>query len=211
MPAPGEPHELRALVPFEIAAVIGLAIVPLPELMPVALPLFVVASMSRWARQRRWSEVLRADGWTTAVAVAAGLAALAVALIAGAPLVERITRGTVEWSVYPIVRGSAAQLFAVALVVVATAIAIELALRGWIVERMLELTPGPPVLPVLVGAIAEGLVTPGDAWVRIGAVVFGVGLGWIYVASGRSAIASIAARLAFALGAVMLEGLQLIG
>jgi hypothetical protein len=76
---------------------------------------------------------------------------------------------------------------------------------------MLELLPGPPVLPVLVGAIAEGLVTPGDAWVRIGAVVFGVGLGWIYVASGRSAIASIAARVAFALGAVILEGLQLIG
>jgi hypothetical protein len=210
MPVPGEPRELRNLVPFEVAAVIALAIVPLPELMPVALPLLVAASASRWARGRTWSEVLRAGGWTAAVGAGAGLAALAIALAAGTPLVERMTRATVEWSTYPIVRGSPPQLFAVALVVIAMAVASELALRGWIVERLLELTPGPPVLPVLVGAVAEGLITPGDAWVRIGAVAFGVGLGWIYVA-GRSAIASICARVAFSLGAVVLEGLRIIG
>jgi hypothetical protein len=53
--------------------------------------------------------------------------------------------------------------------------------------------------------------TQGDAWVRIGAVAFGVGLGWIYVAGGRSAAASICARVAFSLGAVVLEGLRIIG
>jgi hypothetical protein len=211
MPAPGEPRELRYLVPFEVAAIVALAIVPLPELMPVTLPLLVVATASRWARGRSWSQVLRADGWTVAVAAAAGLAALAIALAAGTPLVERMTRFTVEWSAYPIVRGSPPQLFAVALVVIAMAIASELALRGWIVERLLELAPGPPVWPVVAGAVVEGLVTPGDAWVRIGAVAFGVGLGWIYVAAGRSAVASICARVAFSLGALLLEGLRITG
>jgi len=211
MPASGEPRELRSLVPFEVAAVVALAIIPLPALMPVALPLLVVATASRWARGRPWSQVLRADGWTTAVATAAGLAALAVALAAGTPLVERMTRSPVEWSAFPIVRCSPPQLFAVALVVIAMAIASELALRGWIVERVLELAPGGPVLPVLVGAIAEGLITPGDAWVRIGAVAFGIGLGWIYVAAGQSAVAPICARVVFALGAVVLEGLRIIG
>lgn len=211
MPAPGEPRELRNLVPFEVAAIVALAIVPLPELMPVALPLLVVASASRWARGRPWSQVLRADGWTVAVAAAAGLAALAIALAAGTPLVERMTRSTVEWSAFPIVRGSPPQLFAVALVVIAMAIASELALRGWIVERVLELAPGPPVWAVLAGAVAEGLVTPGDAWVRIGAVAFGAGLGWIYVAAGRSAVAAICARVAFSLGALLLDGLRITG
>jgi membrane protease YdiL (CAAX protease family) len=211
MPAPGEPRELRSLVPFEVAAVVALAIVPLPELVPVALPLLVVASASRWARGRPWSQVLGPGGSTTWVGAAAGLAALAIAVVVATPVVERMTRSTVEWSAFPVVRGSPPQLFAVALVVIAMAIATELALRGWIVERVLELAPGPPVLPVLVGAIAEGLLTPGDAWVRIGAVAFGVGLGWIYVAAGRSVVASICARVAFSLGALLLEGLRILG
>jgi hypothetical protein len=43
------------------------------------------------------------------------------------------------------------------------------------------------------------------------AVAFGAGLGWIYVAAGRNAAASIGARVAFSLAAVVLEGLQIIG
>jgi hypothetical protein len=52
VPEPGTPRELRNLVPFEVAAVLALAIAPLPEAMPVALPLLVVASLSRWLRGR---------------------------------------------------------------------------------------------------------------------------------------------------------------
>jgi hypothetical protein len=76
---------------------------------------------------------------------------------------------------------------------------------------VLELSPGPAVLPVLVGAIAEALVTPGDLAARIGGGVFGAGLGWLHVAAGRSVVAPICARLAFGLGAVALEALRVIG
>ena len=41
-------------------------------------------------------------------------------------------------------------------------------LRGWIVERVRELG-GAPAMAVLVGAIAEALITPGGVGVRIGA------------------------------------------
>lgn len=225
MPAPGEPpanlppepagarqpRELRSLVPFEVAAIVALAIVPLPDAVPVALPLLVVATASRWARRRDWGQLMRADGWTMAVGAAAGLVALAIAVVAGAPFVELMSGRAVEWSAFPIVRGSASQLVLVALVVIAMAIASELALRGWIVERMLELSPGPPVLPVLAGAIAEALVTPGDLAVRIGAGVFGAGLGWIYVAASGNVVAPICARIAFSLAAVALEAVRVIG
>jgi hypothetical protein len=208
---PPSPRELRTLVPFEVAAVLALAIAPLPEAVPVALPLLVVASLARWLRGRAWSELLHLGGGRVAVSAAAGLAALAIALIAGTPFVELMSGRTVEWSAFPIVRGNPGQLALVALIVIAMAIASELALRGWIVERVLELSPGPPILPVLVGAIAEALVTPGDLASRVGAGVFGAGLGSIYVASGRSVVAPICARLAFGLGAVALEALRLIG
>jgi hypothetical protein len=205
------PRELRSLVPFEVAAVLALAIAPLPESVPIALPLLVVASLSRWLRGRTWSELLHAGSGRAAVSLAAGLAALALAVIAGAPFVELMSGRTVEWSAFPIVRGNPSQLALVALIVIAMAIASELALRGWIVERVLELSPGPSVLPVLVGAVAEALLTPGDLAMRIGAGAFGAGLGTLYVAAGRSVLAPICARLAFGLGAIVLEALRVIG
>lgn len=198
-------------MPFEVAAVLALAIAPLPEALPVALPLLVVASASRWLRGRDWGQLLHGGAGQAAVGAAAGLAALAIAVLAGTPFIELMSGRTVEWSGFPIVRGSPSQLVVVALIVIAMATASELALRGWIVERVLELSPGPPVLPVLVGAIAEAVVTPGDLASRIGAGVFGAGLGWIYVAAGRSVVAPISARIAFGLAAVCLEALRLIG
>ncbi|HEY0989346.1 MAG TPA: CPBP family glutamic-type intramembrane protease [Kofleriaceae bacterium] len=206
----GEPRELRTLVPFEVAAIVALAIAPLPEVVPFALPLVVLATASRWARRRSWDELLHGRG-TGAVGGAAGLGALALAVVAGTPFVELMSGRSVEWSAFPIVRGNVSQAVLVAIIVIAMAIATELALRGWIVERVLELSPGPPILPVLVGACAEALVTRGDLAARIGAGLFGIGLGWMYVSSGRSVIAPICARIAFALGAVALEALRVVG
>ena len=206
-----EPRELRGLVPFEVAAVLAVAIAPLPDAVPVALPMVAVASVSRWLRRRSWDDLLAIGGGRAAVSLAAGLVALAIAVLAGTPFIEEMSDRAVEWSTFPIVRGSPTQLALVALIVIAMAIANELALRGWIVERMIELSPGPPVLPVLVSAIAEAVVTRGDLAVRIGAGVFGAGLGWIYVAAGRSIVAPICARIAFGLGAISLEALRVIG
>ena len=66
-----------------------------------------------------------------------------------------------------------------------------------IVERLLELSPGPPLLPIAVGALAEAVVSPGDLAARFGAALFGAGLGALYVTGGRSVVAPICARLRF--------------
>jgi hypothetical protein len=211
MATSAEPRELRSLVPFELVAVLAVAIAPWPEVVPIALPLFVAASASRWIRGRDWGQLVHGGRGTAAIGGAAGLAALVIALAVGGPFVELMSGRAVEWSVFPIVRGNPSQLVVVALIVTAMAIASELALRGWIVERVLELSPGPAVLPVLTGAIAEAIVTPGDVTVRIGAGLCGAGLGMIYVAAGRSVIAPICAQLAFGLGALVLEALRVTG
>jgi len=88
---------------------------------------------------------------------------------------------------------------------------MEAALRGWIVERVLELAPSQKVLAILVGAFAEAIVMPGDLTVRIGAGVWGIGLGWIYVAANRNVLAPILARMTFVVALVILEGMRVIG
>jgi hypothetical protein len=67
------------------------------------------------------------------------------------------------------------------------------------------------VLAILAGALAEAAVTGGGLAMRIGAGLFGLALGWLYVAGGRSALASVCARLVFSLGALALETLRLVG
>jgi hypothetical protein len=198
-------RELRALVPAELAAVAAIACVPMP--VPRVLPLLVVASASRWARSRAWGEVARPV--FAGIAAAAGVIALAVAFVLGAPAVEAITGRAVEWSQFPIVRGSASSLLTIGMLVAATIIAAELALRGWLVERALELRV-PPAAAILVGAIAEAAVSDGDLVARLGAATLGLALGWMYVACGRSVIAPICARGAFTLGALLLEALRLV-
>jgi hypothetical protein len=111
---------------------------------------------------------------------------------------------------YPIVRGSAGAFSTITVLVGLGTVAAELVLRGWIVERVLELH-GSPVLAVLVGAVAEALVSDGNFTARIGAGLFGIAMGWMYIAGGRSVIAPMLARLAFSLGALALEALRVVG
>ena len=81
------------------------------------------------------------------------------------------------------------------------AFAAEIVLRGWIVQRALDLR-APWWLAVLAGAVVEALIMPGG----IGAGVFGIGLGLMYVRGGLRA--PVCARVVFACGAVLLHGLQ---
>lgn len=198
-------HRAAWLVPFEVAVIAAAAIVPLPETVPVAMPLAAAAALSLWIRKRSF-----AAGEGVWIGALAGVTALVIALVLGSPLVEATTDRAVMWSSYPIVRGSVAQAILVAVAVSAAAIAMELALRGWIVERARELVPrAGDVAGIAVGAIAEAVVTPGDGLVRVGAALFGAGLGWMYVATGGLA-APIAARVVFVLGALLLEALMLV-
>src|SRR5262249_11972297 len=150
----------RGLVPFEVLAVLAAAVAGpyLPESVPVpvVVPLLVVASFARWAVGRPLL-VVRGPALHAAIGAGAGLAALALALAVGAPAAEALTDRAVVWSAFPIVRGNPTMLVGVAVVVAATAVASELVLRGWIVERVLELgperdDPGQALLAVLVGA-----------------------------------------------------------
>jgi membrane protease YdiL (CAAX protease family) len=198
-------------VPVEIALVLAIAVIPWPEGLQVGIPLVVAASICRWLRGRSWSEVISGGRDQALVGAAAGVLALGLALALGTPIIEGMAARAVEWSRFPIVRGSMQQMAMVIVLVSVGAIAAELAFRGWLVERVLELSPGPPILPVLCGALAEAIVMPGDLAARVGAGLFGAGLGWMYVASGRSVVAPILARIAFVGGAVVLEALRVIG
>jgi hypothetical protein len=202
-------RELRQLVPVEIIAVLAIAFAPWPAMVPIALPLLVAATASRWARGRAWAEVTSKGTWTQAgIGMLGGLIALGVAIVvmSGGDGLSDLSGRSLEITV----RGNSTLAVAVIVHVAVTAIAAELALRGWIVERVLELSPGSPVLPVLIGSIAEAIVTPGAIGTRLAAAVFGAGLGWLYVASGRNAVASICARASFQCGAVAIEALRLL-
>jgi len=202
-------RELRGLVPFEVAVVLAAAFLALP--IPVVIPLLAAASLSLWARGRSFAAVTKGPGLYALIGLAAGLVGLALAVGVGTPVVERMTDQAVQWSMYPIVRGSANAFATLSVLVALGAIAAELVLRGWIVERVLELGRGNVVLAILVGAIAEGLVSGGDVTARLGAGLFGIAMGWMYVAGGRSVVAPMCARLAFSLGALALEATRLVG
>jgi hypothetical protein len=202
---------LRELVVVEIAAVLAVAVIAFPAPLGVAIPLFVAATLARWVRGRSWVEVVHGGRRAAAIGLGAGVLALGLAIALGTPVIAQLTGRSVEWSEFPVVRGSTGLMAITLLHVGVTALALELALRGWIVERVLELAPAQRMLAILVGAFAEGIVTPGDLAVRCGAGLFGFGLGWIYVSAGRNVVPPLLARVGFACGAVILESYRLIG
>lgn len=200
-------RELRPLVFVEalvLAALVGATLLhELPLTVPVALPLLAVATLSRWARGRGWGELVHHPGVLGAGALA-GLVAVGLATIGfGAFDVSAI-----EWWLLPATHGEASQLVLGLAFVLVTSVALELALRGWILERVWELSPGSPVLPIAVAAIVEALVIDASIGARIGAALFGAGLGVLYVGCRRSVLAPIAARAVFSAGTVLVELLR---
>ena len=194
-----------------LAIAVAWPLVEWSELIPFSLPLVLAASIARSLRGRTWSELATGGAPHAAIGALAGAVALGLAIALGTPVVETLSDHAVEWSQFGFVRGSPTQLVVFVVWVGIAAIAAELALRGWIVERVLELSPGSPALPILAGALAEAALVPGGLGTRLGAAVFGIGLGWIYVAGGRSLVAPMCARLVFSVGALLLDGLRIIG
>lgn len=205
-----EPRELPRLAPIEAIAVLVIAVAPWPERLPVALPLLVAATVARYVRRRTWADVAHgpAAGWQLLGGALAGAVALGLAVVLTPRGLAALSQRSFEWTEVAVASGDPSQLAIVALTIAVMALATELALRGWIVERVLELSPGSPVLPIAVGALVEALVTPGDGATRLGAAFIGAGLGAMYVAAGRSVLAPVCARIAFQGGAVLLEGLR---
>jgi hypothetical protein len=207
-------RERRELVLYEVIAVLAIAVVPFPDAIPVALPLVIAGSVSRWMRGRTWNEVTKGPAKLALVGALAGVVSLGVALLAGTQsltaLFAQSGERLVTMSEFATATGKPSLIVLAVVAVAITGFAIELALRGWIVERVLELSPGAPVLPVLVGALAEALITAGDPPTRFGAALFGAGLGWLYVAGGRSVVAPICARIGFQCGAVAIEAFRLV-
>ena len=171
--------------------------------------LVLVASIVSWLRKRSWAERMRGPGVYAAIGAGAGAIALVFALFF-TPLIEGYAGQAIQWSMYPIVRGSGTAFFTVALIVAVGCLASELVFRAFVVELGYEFTRNYAVA-IVVAALAEALLAEGDPAVRLGAGVFSVGLGWMYVASGRSILASLCARLVFSLGALVLEALRVVG
>jgi hypothetical protein len=189
------PRELRQFVPIELVCVLATAIA-LPPNVPVALPLVVVAALSRWSRGRGFAELVALRGSVIAVATVGGAVAAAIA----APAFAAFGVTAIEpW----LVPADSIRLALALAVAIANAVALELALRGWIIERFLELSPGPARLPIIAAALAEAIVLPEPIAARIGAGLFSAGLGLIYIAAGRNVLAPIVARCTFAAGCIV--------
>jgi hypothetical protein len=172
--------------------------------------LLAVATLVNWLRRRSWADRVRGPRVYAAIGAGAGLVALVLAVLLGTPAIEGFTDQAIQWSSYPIVRGSTTAFVTVAIVVAVGSLASELVLRGFVVELSHEFTRS-NIASVLMGALGEALLTEGDAGMKLGAGVFGLGLGAMYVASGRSVLAPLCARLTFALGALVLEALRVVG
>jgi hypothetical protein len=71
----------------------------------------LVASIVSWLRKRSWTERMRGPGVYAAIGAGAGAVALGLAIVASTPLVEAMSGQAVQWSMYPIVRGSGTAFF----------------------------------------------------------------------------------------------------
>lgn len=199
--APGGPRELSQLAPAEVLAVLVIAVLPLGDTFPYAALLLAVAATSMLLRRRSWRELVVTGhaARSTAIGVVAGAIAVAIAT----PAIGAFRVTALDWWVLPALHGDPTRIAAACGVLLATAVAMELALRGWIIVRMMELSPGPPGLPIAVAALAEALVTPGPLASRLGVALFSAGLGTLFIACGRNVLAPIVARCTFVAGSIV--------
>lgn len=205
-------HRQAALLTAELVVVIACAIVPLP--IPAQLPLLAMALISYGVRHQTWTERWESTGLVWAVGAAVGATALGLGLVVFTPMLQSGTGGLVSWTRDAVVRGNLQMLTTVGLIVAALAVATEVVMRGWILERIRELVPGRAGLAIAVGvtALIEAMFSTGSGsgWSGVGAALVSAALSGLYLAAGRSLVAPVAARLTFDLGVVALESLRLV-
>lgn len=197
----------RWLGPLELAVLVACALVTLP--VPVELPLVAAASLSVAVRRATFlAPPAAAASTATAIGALAGLLGLGGALLLATPLLELGFGLSVDWSATPPVRGSLEQLVSSAIVTAAVVTAHELVFRRWIIERAFSLGAS-GTGAILAAAVAEAALSPGGLGARAGAALFGIALGLLYWRGGRRLGPALAARLTFALGALVLHAVGL--
>lgn len=198
-----------ALLTGEIVAVVAVALVALP--IPAQVPLVVVAMISYAARGLRWESRFDSDRFRLGLGAATGAAALILALAVIGPALEA-RGGMITWSHHAAVRGKPEVLVSYLLIVTALAVATELILRGWILERALGLGRGATgaAIAIAVTGFVEAVYFGEPGWSAVGASLFGVALSGLYLATGRSLVAPIAARVTFEVGILLLESFKLV-
>ncbi|MEZ4361471.1 MAG: hypothetical protein R3B48_14890 [Kofleriaceae bacterium] len=203
----------RWLLPTELVVLAACASAPLwwPLTVPIVLPLLIMASVSMAARRVSMSSS-PAPGGVEATWIGAGCGALALiaSVLLATPFLQYGLGLAVQWSAFPELRGSAAQAFAVAVLITALTAAQELVFRRWVIERAFQLGASGSGA-ITVAAVLEAVVGPGGLGARVGLAVGGFGLGLLYWRGGRRLGPALAARLAFSLGAVALQALRLVG
>jgi hypothetical protein len=189
---------------LELAAVVVAAAASLRWPLVALIVVLAAGSVSRWARGKGWVEYGRpAAPMFTVAGAGLGLVALAGAVALASPALEALTTRSVDWTQLAAVRGNASVLLVAVLVVAAQAVALELGLRRWLLERVHDLGARAHDAAV-VAAIAEGAITGGHLGTRLGAAMLGLGVGLVYVGGGRRLAPAIACRIALETGALVL-------
>lgn len=178
---------------FELAAIAAIALLGLP--LPAAGALLIVAAISLALGGERFAEV--GPAWTIGAGVAVGAAAAVTVVLAAAPLLESAGGVPVAFTIAPVVRGNAGVFLAAAILAGAVAVAGELALRGWLLPRLLRLGLA-PALAIAAVALVEVAVTPGAWPQRAGAAAIGVGASLLATAGAPPGQARVGAPIAAA-------------
>jgi hypothetical protein len=199
-----------ALLTAELVVLVACAVIALP--VPAQLPLLLIALISYTIRRKPWSERWVGGQSRALVGATMGAVALAIAVAIG-PVLEAQTGGLVGWTRHGIVRGKVDAFVTFAMIVAALAVATEIIMRGWILERIRELVSGRigVAIAIAVTAAIEAIFTGDPGWSSLGAALVSAALSALYLAGGRSLVAPVAARLTFELGVLVLEGLKLVG
>jgi hypothetical protein len=196
------PREDVALAAVEAAALVALALLPVPMAPAVLLG---VASVALWIRGASFSGPPGAGPEPALIGLAVGAAALLLSAAVAGPVLEAIAGRAVEWYREPAIRGSAQGLIAVLVLTAAAAVASELAFRGWVAARVVGLWPrGGAMGAVAIAALAEAVVSRGSGGERLGVLLLGLGTGALWAGSGRRVGAAVGCRLVFEIGAVVM-------